>query len=153
MGQYSPSAIFEETKKFMKSKVFGDYDYTPLIDSLEGNEGFGKADYFLVGKDFPSYVECQEKVAKAYKDPDVRRSYPLKGNWKKIRVILQSICRGLFIRSLPSVVFHRLLCIRCPLFLSTCGACSQEVFEFQRRATYLGSVRAKLILAPSCMPR
>ena len=75
-GQYSPSAIFEETKKFMKSKVFGDYDYTPLIDSLEGNEGFGKADYFLVGKDFPSYVECQEKVAKAYKDPDVRRSYP-----------------------------------------------------------------------------
>lgn len=96
MGQYSPSAIFEETKKFMKSKVFGDYDYTPLIDSLEGNEGFGKADYFLVGKDFPSYVECQEKVAKAYKDPDVRRSYPLKGNWKKNRVILQSICRGTF---------------------------------------------------------
>ena len=27
-----------------------------LIGSLEGNEGFGQGDYFLVGKDCPSYI-------------------------------------------------------------------------------------------------
>lgn len=61
---------FEETKKFIRSGVLGEYDYAPLLDSLEGNEGFGKADYFLVGKDFPSYVECQEKVDQAYRDQE-----------------------------------------------------------------------------------
>ncbi|KAH9709756.1 hypothetical protein KPL70_013283 [Citrus sinensis] len=39
-----------------------------LMGSLEGNEGYGRADYFLVGKDFPSYIECQEKVDEAYRD-------------------------------------------------------------------------------------
>ena len=38
------------------------------MGSLEGNEGYGRADYFLVGKDFPSYIECQEKVDEAYRD-------------------------------------------------------------------------------------
>ena len=33
-------------------------------------------------------------------------------------------------------------------FLSTCGACSEVVFEFEWRPTYFGLVRAKLILAP-----
>lgn len=42
-----------------------------MIGSLEGNEGFGRADYFLVGKDFPSYIECQEKVDEAYRDQKV----------------------------------------------------------------------------------
>ena len=41
------------------------------MGSLEGNEGFGCADYFLVGKDFPSYIECQEKVDEAYRDQQV----------------------------------------------------------------------------------
>jgi hypothetical protein len=41
------------------------------MGSLEGNEGFGRADYFLVGKDFPSYIECQEEVDEAYQDQKV----------------------------------------------------------------------------------
>ncbi len=63
-----PCAQFEETKKFMKSWFFGEYDYRKLLESLENNEGFRKGDYFLVGKDFPSYIECQEKLDKAYRD-------------------------------------------------------------------------------------
>jgi len=63
-----PCAQFEEIEKFMKSCFFGEYDYRKLLESLEGNEGFGKGDYFLVGKDFPSYIECQEKLDKAYRD-------------------------------------------------------------------------------------
>jgi starch phosphorylase len=51
--------------------VLGDYNYAPLLESLEGNEGFGKGDYFLVGKDFPSYIECQDKVDKAYQNQEV----------------------------------------------------------------------------------
>ena len=38
-------------------------------------------------------------------------------------------------------------------FLSTCGASLEVVFEFEGRATYSGSLRAKLILAPSGMPK
>ncbi|XP_057965560.1 alpha-1,4 glucan phosphorylase L-1 isozyme, chloroplastic/amyloplastic-like [Malania oleifera] len=53
---------FEEVKEFVRSGVFGPYNYDELIGSLEGNEGFGRANYFLGGKDFPSYIECQEKV-------------------------------------------------------------------------------------------
>lgn len=41
------------------------------MGSLEGNEGYGRADYFLVGKDFPSYIECQVKVDEAYRDQKV----------------------------------------------------------------------------------
>ncbi|KAK7848126.1 Alpha-1,4 glucan phosphorylase L-2 isozyme, chloroplastic/amyloplastic [Quercus suber] len=51
-----------------RSGVFGPYNYEELMGSLEGNEGYGRADYFLVGKDFPSYIECQEKVDEAYRD-------------------------------------------------------------------------------------
>ncbi|KDO72722.1 hypothetical protein CISIN_1g0018791mg, partial [Citrus sinensis] len=65
---FVPDARFEEVKKFVKSGVFGSYNYDELMGSLEGNEGFGQADYFLVGKDFPSYLECQEKVDEAYCD-------------------------------------------------------------------------------------
>ncbi|GAY52797.1 alpha-glucan phosphorylase 1 [Citrus sinensis] len=67
-GKFVPDARFEEVKKFVKSGVFGSYNYDELMGSLEGNEGFGQADYFLVGKDFPSYLECQEKVDEAYCD-------------------------------------------------------------------------------------
>lgn len=58
-------------KEYVRSGVFGSSDYQELIGSLEGNEGFGRADYFLVGKDFPSYIECQEQVDKAYRDEKV----------------------------------------------------------------------------------
>ncbi|KAM2858792.1 hypothetical protein COP2_024288 [Malus domestica] len=67
-GKFVPDPRFEEVKEFVKSGVFGSDNYDELIGSLEGNEGFGRADYFLVGKDFPSYIECQEKVDEAYRD-------------------------------------------------------------------------------------
>nr|P53536.2 RecName: Full=Alpha-1,4 glucan phosphorylase L isozyme, chloroplastic/amyloplastic; AltName: Full=Starch phosphorylase L; Flags: Precursor [Vicia faba]CAA85354.1 alpha-1,4 glucan phosphorylase, L isoform precursor [Vicia faba var. minor] len=67
-GKFVPDPRFEEVKKFVRSGVFGSYNYDELIGSLEGNEGFGRADYFLVGQDFPSYLECQEEVDKAYRD-------------------------------------------------------------------------------------
>ncbi|PWA85182.1 alpha-1,4 glucan phosphorylase L-1 isozyme, chloroplastic/amyloplastic [Artemisia annua] len=67
-GKFVPDPRFEEVKEYVRSGVFGSYDYDELIGSLEGNEGFGRGDYFLVGKDFPSYIECQEKVDEAYRD-------------------------------------------------------------------------------------
>ncbi|KAK7271855.1 hypothetical protein RJT34_28095 [Clitoria ternatea] len=67
-GKFVPDPRFEEVKEFVRSGVFGSYNYDELMGSLEGNEGFGRADYFLVGKDFPSYIECQEKVDEAYSD-------------------------------------------------------------------------------------
>lgn len=66
-----PDPRFEEVKEFIRSGVFGTYNYYELMGSLEGNEGYGRADYFLVGKDFPSYIECQEKVDEAYRDQKV----------------------------------------------------------------------------------
>lgn len=66
--QFVPDPRFEEVKKFVRSGAFGTYNYGELMGSLEGNEGFGRADYFLVGKDFPSYIKCQEQVDKAYRD-------------------------------------------------------------------------------------
>ncbi|XP_019442729.1 PREDICTED: alpha-1,4 glucan phosphorylase L isozyme, chloroplastic/amyloplastic isoform X2 [Lupinus angustifolius] len=67
-GKFVPDPRFEEVKEYVRSGAFGPYNYDELIGSLEGNEGYGRADYFLVGKDFPSYIECQEKVDKAYRD-------------------------------------------------------------------------------------
>nr|XP_043640329.1 alpha-1,4 glucan phosphorylase L-1 isozyme, chloroplastic/amyloplastic [Erigeron canadensis] len=67
-GKFVADPRFEEVKEYVRSGVFGTYNYDELMGSLEGNEGFGRADYFLVGKDFPSYIECQEKVDEAYRD-------------------------------------------------------------------------------------
>ncbi|KAK8533884.1 hypothetical protein V6N12_047286 [Hibiscus sabdariffa] len=67
-GKFVPDPRFEEVKKFVRSGVFGSSSYDEMLGSLEGNEGFGQADYFLVGKDFPSYIDCQAKVDEAYKD-------------------------------------------------------------------------------------
>ncbi|ESW30618.1 hypothetical protein PHAVU_002G168400 [Phaseolus vulgaris] len=67
-GKFVPDPRFEEVKAYVRSGVFGPYNYEELMGSLEGNEGYGRADYFLVGKDFPSYLECQEQVDKAYRD-------------------------------------------------------------------------------------
>lgn len=69
--QFVPDLRFEEVKAFVRSGVFGPYNYDELMGSLEGNEGYGRADYFLVGKDFPSYIECQEQVDEAYRDQKV----------------------------------------------------------------------------------
>lgn len=67
-GLFKPDPRFEEAKQFIRSGAFGSYDYNPLLDSLEGNTGYGRGDYFLVGYDFPSYLEAQERVDQAYKD-------------------------------------------------------------------------------------
>lgn len=67
-GLFKPDPRFEEAKNFIRSGAFGSYDYNPLLDSLEGNSGYGRGDYFLVGHDFPSYMDAQERVDKAYKD-------------------------------------------------------------------------------------
>ncbi|KAL3631225.1 Transcription factor stp1 [Castilleja foliolosa] len=76
-GKFVPDPRFE-LKPFVRSGVFGSYNYDNLMGSLEGNEGYGRADYFLVGKDFPSYIECQEKVDAAYKDQK---------NWTKTSIL------------------------------------------------------------------
>ncbi|GAQ92612.1 glycogen phosphorylase [Klebsormidium nitens] len=67
-GKFEPDPRFEEAKAFIRAGTFGDYDYEPLLDSLEGNEGFGRGDYFLVGVDFASYLEAQKEVDAAYQD-------------------------------------------------------------------------------------
>ncbi|WCJ42930.1 alpha-glucan phosphorylase 2 [Euphorbia peplus] len=67
-GLFKPDPRFEEAKKFIRSGAFGSYDYNPLLDSLEGNTGYGRGDYFLVGKDFPGYLDAQQRVDEAYKD-------------------------------------------------------------------------------------
>ncbi|KAB1225781.1 Alpha-glucan phosphorylase, H isozyme [Morella rubra] len=66
-GLFKPDSRFEEAKKFIRSGAFGGYDYNPLLDSLEGNTGYGRGDYFLVGRDFPSYMDAQAEVDEAYK--------------------------------------------------------------------------------------
>ncbi|KAF5470471.1 hypothetical protein F2P56_010985 [Juglans regia] len=67
-GLFKPDPRFEEAKHFIRSGAFGSYDYNPLLESLEGNTGYGRGDYFLVGHDFPSYMDAQAKVDEAYKD-------------------------------------------------------------------------------------
>ncbi|KAK6935760.1 Glycosyl transferase, family 35 [Dillenia turbinata] len=67
-GLFKPDPRFEEAKQFIRSGAFGSYDYTPLLESLEGNTGYGRGDYFLVGHDFPSYMDAQTRVDQAYKD-------------------------------------------------------------------------------------
>ncbi|KAF8402710.1 hypothetical protein HHK36_010798 [Tetracentron sinense] len=67
-GQFKPDPRFEEAKQFIRSGAFGSYDYNALLESLEGNSGYGRGDYFLVGHDFPSYMDAQDRVDEAYKD-------------------------------------------------------------------------------------
>ncbi|XP_025814328.1 alpha-glucan phosphorylase, H isozyme, partial [Panicum hallii] len=67
-GLFKPDPHFEEAKQLIRSGAFGSYNYEPLLDSLEGNSGFGRGDYFLVGYDFPGYIDAQDRVDAAYKD-------------------------------------------------------------------------------------
>jgi len=85
-GKFTPDPRFEEAKAFIRAGTFGDYDYEPLLDSLEGNEGFGRGDYFLVGVDFPEYLEAQKAVDIAYAD---------KAGWAK-KSILSTAGSGKF---------------------------------------------------------
>ncbi|KAK7860267.1 alpha-glucan phosphorylase [Quercus suber] len=65
-GKFKPDPRFEEAKEFIRRGAFGSYDFNPLLDSLEGNSGYGRGDYFLVGQDFPSYMDAQARVDEAY---------------------------------------------------------------------------------------
>lgn len=76
VAQFVPDPRFEEVKEYVRSGVFGDVNYDEMIGSLEGNEGYGRADYFLVGYDFPAYIEAQYEVDEAYRNQKVRCSPP-----------------------------------------------------------------------------
>uniref|UniRef100_A0A1D1ZIG7 Alpha-1,4 glucan phosphorylase n=1 Tax=Anthurium amnicola TaxID=1678845 RepID=A0A1D1ZIG7_9ARAE len=82
-GLFKPDPRFEEAKELIRGGAFGNYDYNPLLDSLEGNSGYGRGDYFLVGHDFPSYLDAQAKVDEAYKD---RRK------WLKMSILSTAGC-------------------------------------------------------------
>ena len=72
-GKYVPDPRFTAVKDYIRSGAFGsdeDVEYNALLGSLEGNEGFGCGDYFLVGHDFASYLDAQAEVDKAWKDQD-----------------------------------------------------------------------------------
>lgn len=77
-GKFTPDPRFDEAKEFIRKGTFGSYDYNPLLDSLEGDSGYGRGDYFLVGYDFPAYIDCQEKVDTAYEDKD---------KWNKMSIL------------------------------------------------------------------
>ncbi|MQM00216.1 hypothetical protein Taro_032938 [Colocasia esculenta] len=82
-GLFKPDPRFEEAKQLIRSGAFGGYDYNPLLDSLEGDTGYGRGDYFLVGHDFPSYIDAQARVDEAYKD---RRT------WLKMSIMSTAGC-------------------------------------------------------------
>ena len=68
-GKFEPPASFTAVMDCIKAGTFGaPGEFDELLWSLEGNEGFGRGDYFLVAKDFQSYIECQAKVDEAYKN-------------------------------------------------------------------------------------
>jgi starch phosphorylase len=70
-GKFTPDPRFTAVMDTIKSGAFGKPgEFDELLWSLEGNDGFGRGDYFLVAKDFPSYVDCQDEVSAAYKDQD-----------------------------------------------------------------------------------
>uniref|UniRef100_A0A7S1RN05 Alpha-1,4 glucan phosphorylase n=1 Tax=Alexandrium catenella TaxID=2925 RepID=A0A7S1RN05_ALECA len=65
-GKFTPSPRFLEIKELFKKGPFG--DWSALMSSLEGDSGFGRGDHFLLGYDFPGYIEAQERVEKMYQD-------------------------------------------------------------------------------------
>ncbi|GLU02269.1 hypothetical protein SLE2022_195240 [Rubroshorea leprosula] len=77
-GLFKPDPRFEEAKEYTRSGVFGSYDYKPLLESLEGNSGYGRGDYFLVGHDFPTYMDAQARVDEAYKN---------RKKWQKMSIL------------------------------------------------------------------
>lgn len=70
-GKFVPPESFTAVMDCIKSGKFGAKgEFDELLYSLEGNEGFGRGDYFLVAKDFASYIEAQARVDAAYKDQE-----------------------------------------------------------------------------------
>ncbi|KAK6927055.1 Glycosyl transferase, family 35 [Dillenia turbinata] len=46
-GLFKPDPRFEEAKQFIRSGAFGSYDYTPLLESLEGTLAMAEKIIFL----------------------------------------------------------------------------------------------------------
>ena len=67
------------------------------------------------------------------------------------RVMIYSM--ALFVECWSPMISDWLLCVQSKQSLSTRGACLEVVSEVERRATYFGSFRAKLVLAPLGMPK
>jgi len=63
---FTESQDFLAVKDYIKGGTFGDFE--GLMGTLEGNEGFGRADWFLLGHDFDSYVDAQRRVEAMYRD-------------------------------------------------------------------------------------
>jgi hypothetical protein len=59
------------------------------------------------------------------------------------RIILQ--LNTTFVRSVSLMILHWSFCIQFQYIPSTCGACSDVAFESESRATYVGSLRVKLM--------
>ena len=59
----------------------------------------------------------------------------------------------LFVGSCSSMISNWLRCIQNEWLLITCGACLEVVLVFEWWATYFGSMRARLNLAPLGMPK
>ena len=85
-GEFVPDPRLVEVKDYIRSKVFGGEDFDGLLCSLEGNEGYGRGDYFCVGHDFPSYLEALDRVDALWKDQDA---------WVEMS-IMQTACSGKF---------------------------------------------------------
>jgi starch phosphorylase len=88
-GLFNPDPRFTETKDWLSSEIFkskGNTETCQTIDcvlgSLEGNEGFGTGDYFLVGYDFPSFIEAMSNVDEAYKNREL---------WARMSIIQTSM--------------------------------------------------------------
>jgi starch phosphorylase len=88
-GEFKPDPRFIETKDWLLSEVFRPSENTEIcqtidcvMGSLEGNEGFGTGDYFLVGHDFPTFLEAISRVDEVFKD---RKS------WMRMSIIQTSM--------------------------------------------------------------
>ncbi|XP_028762078.1 alpha-1,4 glucan phosphorylase L-2 isozyme, chloroplastic/amyloplastic isoform X2 [Neltuma alba] len=49
-GRFAADPRFEEVKAYVRSGAFGPHSYEELMGSLEGNEAYGLADYFLLAR-------------------------------------------------------------------------------------------------------
>ena len=72
-GKFTPDPRFEAVVAFIRSGVFGDDEkslkiFDEMLGTLEGNSGFGRADYFCVGYDFPSYLDALAEADAMYRD-------------------------------------------------------------------------------------
>jgi len=74
-GHFKPDSRFTEIKNWLMSKVFKSIKNMKTcqmincaLGSLDGDEGFGTGDYFLVSYDFPSFIEAILHVDETYKN-------------------------------------------------------------------------------------